>query len=402
MGGAFVAVADDATATVANPAGLLLISRSEISLEARHTRVETPFLERGRLSGAITNEGTDTIAGPVFGMSEGRDSGIAFLSGVYVPGGARRWRLAAYRHELVRVDQSILANGYFQKDPQEFTSRRNLPQQGDRTLNVTGYGGTAAYQLRPELSVGAGLTVYDFSIDAVFRRFDTVGFLGPPNTNVVLGRSEQHGDDTAVAPIVGAVFGTTDRAPVRVGVMFRKGASFDYRTKSGLDPERTNRFRVPHTLSVGASVQPVKSADGLPVLTLATEVTRVTYSRLREDFVVDQTVGLGRAQDFFLDNGTELHFGAQYWPTLSHGAPQFRGGVWYDPDHSVKFEAHRPPPSPTDRLFDEAMLVALGTGKTLVHYTGGVGFSLTSRFEVNAAVDLSSRSKIFSASVVVR
>ena len=215
--------------------------------------------------------------------------------------------------------------------------------------------------------------------------------------------NSRRGSSTAASTYcVGAVFGTTDRAPVRVGVMYRKGASFEYRTMSGRDPERSYRFRVPDRLWVGASVQPVKSADGLPVLTLAADVTRVTYSRLREDFIVDQTSGVGRAQDFLLDDGTELHFGVQYWPTLSHGAPQFRGGVWFDPDHSVKFEAQTAPATPSDRLFDEAMGVALSTGKNLLHYTGGVGFSLTPRFEINAAVDLTSRSRVVSASIVVR
>src|SRR4029453_506818 len=39
MGGAFVAVADDATAVVANPAGLTLLQRPEISAQYKHTRL---------------------------------------------------------------------------------------------------------------------------------------------------------------------------------------------------------------------------------------------------------------------------------------------------------------------------------------------------------------------------
>ena len=38
MGGAFVAVADDATAVVANPAGLTILQRPEISAEYKYTR----------------------------------------------------------------------------------------------------------------------------------------------------------------------------------------------------------------------------------------------------------------------------------------------------------------------------------------------------------------------------
>src|SRR5678816_4567659 len=38
MGGAFVAVADDATAVVANPAGLTILQRPEVSAEYKFTR----------------------------------------------------------------------------------------------------------------------------------------------------------------------------------------------------------------------------------------------------------------------------------------------------------------------------------------------------------------------------
>lgn len=393
MGGAFVGLADDATATFANPAGLILIARPELSVEARHSRLEALFLERGRLSGTIFREGTDTVQGPSFGTSVGRDAGIAFVSGVYTaPSG--RWSAAGYRHELVRVDQRFLSNGVFQKAPEEFTSRRDTPQEGIRDVSVTGYGATAAYRVGPEVAVGVGITAYTFSFDSQFRRFDIDGFLGAPNRGVELGRSTQTGDDTAVAPTVGALFGLSGR--VRAGVMYRHGPSFTFRTKDGNDPEREGRFRVPHTLAIGASFRPV------PALTLATEVTRVQYSRLRNDFVTDQSRAVRREADFTIHSGTELHVGVQYLATLSHGAPKLRAGAWYDPDHSVRFSPAAPAASITDRLFDERLAAALSSGKSLVHYTGGIGVSLSRRLELNGGFDVTSRSRVISASVVIR
>jgi long-subunit fatty acid transport protein len=393
MAGAFVGVADDATATFANPAGLVLITRPELSVEGRHSRVETLFLERGRLSGEITNEETDIVRGPVFGRSIGSDGGAAFVSGVYTRSSGR-WSVAGYRHELVRVDQRFLSNGVFQKAPEEFTSRRDTPQEGMRTVSVTGYGMTGAYRLGRETSVGIGLAVYSFDLNSRFRRFDTVGFLGPPNLTVELGNSSQAGDDTSVAPTVGALYGLSTRA--RVGVMYRHGPSFTFRTKDGTDPERQARFRVPDTLAVGASFRPVS------VVTVAMEVTRVQYSRLRRDFVTDQARAVKRESDFDIPNGTEVHIGAQYLPTISYGAPKLRAGVWYDPDHSVQFAATAASTTITDRLFDERLSAALSTGKSLVHFTGGVGFSVSPRLEVNGGVDVTSRSRAISASFVVR
>ena len=54
FGGAFVALADDATAAFANPAGLVQLAASEVSLEVRHWSYSTPFTQSGRLTGQPT------------------------------------------------------------------------------------------------------------------------------------------------------------------------------------------------------------------------------------------------------------------------------------------------------------------------------------------------------------
>jgi long-subunit fatty acid transport protein len=393
MAGAFVGLADDATASFANPAGLILITRPEISIEGRHFRVESLFLERGRLSGPVTNDGTDTVRGPVFGKTTGSDTGASFASGVYTHP-SLRWSVAGYRHELVRVDQGFFSNGVFYQAPEEFTSHRDSPQQGIRKVSVTGYGATLAYRVGREVAVGAGLTIYSFGLNSQFLRFDTVGFFGAPVLSVEVGRSTQVGDDHAIAPTVGALFGLSTRA--RIGVMYRQGASFDFSTQDGKDPEREGHFRVPHTLAVGASFRPAIA------VTLAAEITRVQYSLLTRDFVSDQARALNRVADFDIRSGTELHFGAQYLPTTSYGAPKVRGGVWYDPDHSVRFRPSMSATSINDRLFDERIGVALSTGKNLVHYTGGLGLSLSPRFELNGGFDITTRGRTLSASCVVR
>jgi long-subunit fatty acid transport protein len=393
MGGAFAGLADDATASFANPAGLVLLTRPEGFFEGRGSKIETLFLERGRLSGAVNNEGTDTIRGAFFGETSGSDTGMAFASGVYVHP-SLKWSIAGYRHELVRVDQEFLSNGVFQQAPEEFTSRRDTPQEGIRSVSVTGYGVSAAYRLASEVAVGAGFALYTFDLDSRFRRFDTVGFLGPANLSVELGRSSQTGTDTAATPTVGALFGLS--MPWRLGVMYRHGPSFTFSTRDGNDPERTGRFQVPHTLAVGTSFRPSTT------LTLALEITRVHYSRLRDDFVTDQARAVRREADFTVKSGTEVHLGAQYLPTTSYGAPKFRVGLWFDPDHSVQFNPSMPATTITDRLFDERLRAALSTGKDLLHYTGGVGVSLSPRFELNGGFDLTSRSRVISVSCVIR
>jgi long-chain fatty acid transport protein len=396
-GGAFVGLADDATATFTNPAGLILISRSEGSLEARRTNTETPFLERGRLSGVIFNDGTDTIQGPSFGTIADTHGGLALTSFVYVPRPASRWRVAGFRHELARLDQRFLSNGPFFKLPDEFTSRRDSPQEGIRQVSITGYGATAAVRLHQQISVGLGVTAYRFDIDSQFRRFDTDGFLGPPILTTELGRSTQQGEDTSLAPTVGVLVGLTGR--VRGGAMYRHGPSFTFRTKDGNDPERSGQFRVPHTFAVGGSVRPLADTT---MLVVAAEVTFVNYARLREDFVIDQALAVDRTESFFVRNGTEVHVGVQYLPTLNYLAPKLRFGVWRDPDHSVQFTPRASSVDLFERAFDERIGTALSQGRDLTHVSGGVGFSLSPRVEANAAIDVTSRTRVWSASVVLR
>jgi len=392
LGGAFAGVADDATAVFANPAGLTQLVKSEVSFELRGTHVRTEFLQRGRLSGTVSNQLTDTIQGPVFGETTSDHLGPGFISAVYAHP-SHRWVIAGYRHELVRIDQSFFSEGVFQKAPEEFTSRRDSPQESVREMSMTGYGAGGAYKPRRDLTIGGGLGVYRFNMDSVFRRFDTVGFLGPPNLAVELQRTTQTGDDTALAPSVGVLI---EHGAVRVGGMYRHGPTFDFVIGNGIDPDVRGRFRVPDTLAAGVS-----GRIGGSMLATA-EVTRVTYSRVRNDFVTDQAIGVGRQASFDLDNAVELHAGFQYLAASVPLTPRFRGGVWYDPDHSVHFTPSPQSVTASDRLLDERLAIALSTGKDQIHGTGGIGLTLHSRLEINAGFDLASTRKLFSASAILR
>ena len=81
--GAFVALADDATAAWANPAGLVQIVRPEVSLELRHWSYSSPYVSGGRVRGEPTGFGLDTVAGLRTERDNYDVTGLAFLSFVY-------------------------------------------------------------------------------------------------------------------------------------------------------------------------------------------------------------------------------------------------------------------------------------------------------------------------------
>jgi hypothetical protein len=183
---------------------------------------------------------------------------------------------------------------------------------------------------------------------------------------------------------------------VHAGIVYRRGPSFQYTTQSGVDPLRSNVFRVPDTLAVGLW------GEVRPRLTVAGEVTRVTYSRLTSDFVSDQAQALGRQLEFTIDDGTELHVAAEYALPRDNGAPvRLRLGTWYDPDHSVHFSPSQPATTVVDRLFDERLGAAISQGRSRVHVTGGLGLTVRPRLEFNAAVDATRGSRLASVSFIV-
>jgi len=121
LGGAFAAIADDATAAFANPAGLVQIVRPEISAEIRATGSTGPI------------NATYTIDGGV--------SGLGFFSFVFP---TRNWAFALYSHQLGSLD---------------FTFDGPIPQT--REFTVRSYSGAAAFQVDDNLSFGAGLSYFD-------------------------------------------------------------------------------------------------------------------------------------------------------------------------------------------------------------------------------------------------
>ncbi|MCB1033930.1 MAG: hypothetical protein KDD47_08875, partial [Acidobacteria bacterium] len=65
LGGAFLGLADDATAAYTNPAGLTVLSKPEVSLEGRTWRFDTAYTDHGHGFGPPTGQGIDTVAGAV-------------------------------------------------------------------------------------------------------------------------------------------------------------------------------------------------------------------------------------------------------------------------------------------------------------------------------------------------
>ncbi|MEJ2085115.1 MAG: hypothetical protein P8Y44_05470, partial [Acidobacteriota bacterium] len=157
LGGAFVAVADDATAAFSNPAGLVQLVAPELSLEIRHWSYSTPFVYRGRVEGEPSGFGLDTVSGLESRTSNEDLSELAFLSFVYPKG---RWSIALYRHILAEFVSTSETQGLFSGGT-ECCQGRDFDQRSSSDISIVSYGLSAADRISDRLSLGLGLVYYD-------------------------------------------------------------------------------------------------------------------------------------------------------------------------------------------------------------------------------------------------
>jgi long-chain fatty acid transport protein len=406
LGGAFLGQADDATAAYANPAGLINLSTSEISLEGRQWEFSNIFTDRGRLSGDPTGRGIDTGRGLHTGESQDDEAGASFFSFVYPAG---RWGIALYRHELARFDAGFDTGGAIlisSAGPgSSFDISRLRPARNTLRLNITNLGASAAYRISDSLSLGAGISYYDFEISSRTLRYDfALGgdrpdegpgtgsgeILGPPDyrDGNVFDLQMQEGKDHQLALNAGFVWQAGGNW--RLGGVYRHGPEFKFETEYRAGPRRPDglvvrrgaRFNIPDVMGLGVSWQPDEFA------TVNLDYVHIQYSDLTSHFTdIFPRESEGR---FRIEDGGEIHLGFEYvfnWPGWLLAT---RFGAWHDPDHKIRYLG----PDPTlQALF-------LG-GEDETHYSAGFGY-LREVFQVDVAFDFSHRVNTTSLTTVVR
>jgi len=101
LGGAFVALGDDATAAFANPAGLVQLLKPEISIETRNWSHSIPYTASGRIEGVPSGIGLDVAPGIIKNEATYNTTGLSFLSLVWPTGD---WSFALYRHQYADLE----------------------------------------------------------------------------------------------------------------------------------------------------------------------------------------------------------------------------------------------------------------------------------------------------------
>lgn len=369
MGGAFVALADDATTAYSNPAGLTILERPEISLEGRSWSTSSVYSNSG-VARPATPFGDFT-----FGEASQDVTGFSFLSYVYAKQGAP-WAIALYRHELVNYESGFRSDGVIKNQAGELFG----PFQFSTDLAIDNYGVSAAWRLSEVLRLGLGISSFSFDLDSAQEIYRD-----PPNDDQLLLTASKRGSDKDVAFNVGVLWQlSTDWS---VGAAYRQGPTFAFgeRFPGAYDVE--SEFSVPDQAAIGLAYQPDDR------LTLLFEYDRVEYSALLEG----NRLGTPPEGRFLLEDADEFRIGLEYLFLLSKGdSLALMAGAWQDPDHTVVFEGECVRES---TCFRKAYFQDVGDDE--IHYSAGIGVKLD-RIEIDLGADVSDRIDTISLSTVVR
>ncbi|HUU28220.1 MAG TPA: outer membrane protein transport protein [archaeon] len=381
LGGAFVAIADDATAGMANPAGLTILTKPEISVHYKLNRFSH-----------TENAGTEDD----HNLRKHFHNDIvsqSYLSLVYPYG---KFSFSVYRQELINFESSHEAAGFgsiFDSpdlDPADF-------EPGSKTgsdIQVNNWGAAFAFKHTRYLSVGVSTMVstLEFSFfEHLFQRSSQT------NRPVRIFSVTSSSKDTRYSINIGVKSEPTDF--LSVGAVYRSGPKFNIcNTIEDVDDSggRTNIyqadqdlvFKVPDVYSFGAALSLKDN------LTLSLDAVRVEYSDLIKDldrnlnaddqatysaeFPFTRFVDSDGIEDLVLKDRTEIHFGCEYYLMFGEWQLPLRAGFYTDPSHVVHTTVE-----------DEALKRIFPRGKNEVHGTFGFGFVLKNKIQLDAAVNFS-------------
>lgn len=391
LGGAFAALADDATAAFANPAGLVQLTRPEVSLEYRLRDYSTPYTAGGRVLGEPTGNGIDTVDGLRISSSDESTSGISFASFVY-PG--TRWSVALFRHQLAEYRIVTEINGLFGESPEGGT-RRYLDQLAATEFDIAGTGLSGAFRVSERVSFGFGITYFTGRLDSqadvhsvdVFPEtlWETNSFL--EHRRIVTNTFTV--DDHDLAFNLGFLWRFADCW--NLGGVFRQGPRFDYEliNRAGPlnpDPEGTiigsvtdRSIAFPDVWGLGVAY---RSPNGS--LTVGFEWDRVEYSTVLETLESESV----DTSDVDLQDGDELRVGVEYVFLRTRPLVAVRGGIWRDPKHRFEYSGDDP--------FSQALYQP---GKDTVHLSVGAGVALKN-FQIDLGADLSDLADSYALSAI--
>ena len=164
MGGAFIGLADDASAAYTNPAGLTQLVSPEVSAELRSERTDTRWLDGGNVQFNAFN-------GSGLGYSSQNDTSTSLRSFSFVYP-SERISFAFYRYELVNYDTDFESAGAtWTTGDGSGINGSIFAYDVNTSFDVETYGAAMGIKATDSLSFGLGINYYRLDINSTTDRF---------------------------------------------------------------------------------------------------------------------------------------------------------------------------------------------------------------------------------------
>ena len=306
MGGAFICLADDATAAFANPAGLTILTKPEFSVEYKHGEVTSYFPDDFG-----THEYDETF------------SGISFLSYVHP---LEKTSVAVFRHQLINQEANFVRHGVSDY------SIINVEQSA-----VT-YGISVGHEMTDTFSLGISVGFDQLDWNLLNTKYFTGG---PADQNAERISSV---DDTAYAEHYTASVLWNPFGELNLGLVYRMGPKFETIYEKHLwDSANTcyiysvyeQILKIPDVWGIGISYR------FFPNFTTVLDVNYVEYSDLYDD-VRDSSTGDDISDEWSIDDEVEIHIGFEYIFDINKTPFAIRAGYYYLPGLNTIYSGTNP------------------------------------------------------------
>jgi hypothetical protein len=420
MGGAFLGLADDASAAEANPAGLTILRKPEITVEGRNYQERQVFTTSGTFP--------DLKRTAFSHYSQRIDA--TFASIVYP---TKHFTIGAYYHEPLRNEgtgqvvpvrndftgqiKTDVPNFFFHVDGNGNPLGTPISNAQCQALRVKDPFSCIEYTILPFLSsvkiqektfglaVAFKVGTFSFGATARSQRFNETAFtfrvtptfdfssISVQATSDIRKNNDVAKDKTDLTFTGGFKWAPSDK--FSVGGVYKQGAKFPAPTFAAT--ESTNfefvkvadtTFHMPDVYGAGVSFRPI------PVLTINADAVRIKYSNLVDNFVSINSTVRALNKPYKAADALELHLGGEYF--FSTKIPfAVRAGYWRDPQHSLTYTG------PLNNSDEVAEAVLFPKTKSLNHISVGAGLAWP-RFQIDAAYDRSDLFRVGSISMVTR
>ena len=408
MGRGFIGLADDATAAISNPAGLVILRQPQVYFEFKHNdlRVRRPALVDSLYTGQTSTFGETTdslsflnIAWPIsqnftvsFTRHEFLDYKESFrLAPRPIPGTKDNIQLVIGGQTRASFERAgtfdgVEAQADFDGVSYAGTLSFNVPGTGNFSDTGLSFGVTVSVdRLEAEAStvrfVSEETVFFDVS-SGVWLKTGCTEVLGQgctsfdvESSSIVTNQSAIEDDDIAVGFTVGGLWRQSEN--FSVGGVYTRSPKFNIQESFGFNPSvdpnttpasipslgitdpavpccfppfipnpYTNEpiqsfaefpkdvpFNVPDRLGAGVVIRPIDR------LQFVFDAVHIFYSDLADKLAIINDFNLTSltSDDFAVNNATELHFGGEVAVLQRPLALFFRGGVFTNPEHSLKF-----------------------------------------------------------------